>query len=303
MLRSILCLLLVAFCCVPRARAQELDATVTFNTRQVEGTNTAIFDNLQRALTDFLNERQWTHLQFRRNERIRCTFNFTVQQYDDNDHRLNCVLTVTATRPIYNASYTSTTFSTRDAQVVFRFQEFDKLEFRPEAIDNDLTAIMAYYAYLIIGWDLDTMSPNGGTEQLQMAQTICNNAQSLSLSARGWKAFDDGKNRYAIINDYLDGAMAPFREMQYEYYRRGLDQMAENAERGRAAITASFELLAKARENKSMSLLPQLFTEYKADEIVNIYQGKSTQKEKDFLIDLLSRINASKNASWNRIRN
>lgn len=283
--------------------AQELDASVSFNTRQIEGTNTAIFDNLQRAITDFLNERQWTPLQFRRTERIRTTFNFTVQQYDENDHRLNCVLTVTATRPIYNASYTSTTFSTRDANVVFRFQEFDKLEFRPEAIDNDLTAILAYYAYLIIGWDLDTMSPKGGTEQLQMAQAICNNAQGLQLSARGWKAFDDGKNRYAVINDYLDGAMEPFRQMQYQYYRQGLDQMAENAERGRAAITDSFEKLAKARDNKAMSLLPQLFTEFKADEIVNIYQGKSTQKEKDFLVELLSRINASKNNSWNRIRN
>jgi len=104
---------------------------------------------------------------------------------------------------------------------------------------------MAYYAYLIIGWDLDTMSPKGGTEQLQMAQSICNNAQSLQLSAKGWKAFDEGKNRYAVINDYLDGAMEPFRLMQYEYYRKGLDQMAENAERGRAAITASFEQLAK----------------------------------------------------------
>ena len=177
------------------------------------------------------------------------------------------------------------------------------MEFRPETIDNDLTAIMAYYVYLIIGWDLDTMSPKGGTEQLQMAQSICNNAQSLQLSAKGWKAFDDGKNRYAIINDYLDGAMEPFRLMQYDYYRKGLDQMAENAERGRAAITESFELLAKARENKTMSLLPQLFTEFKADEIGNIYQGKSTQKEKDFLVDLLGRINASKNSTWNRIRN
>ena len=166
-MRKILLILFV--CCtalIPSSVwAQELDASVTFNTRQIEGTNTAIFDNLQRALTDFLNERQWTHLQFRRAERIRCTFNFTVQQYDEVEHRLNCALTVTATRPIYNASYTSTTFSTRDANVIFRFQEFDKLEFRPETIDNDLTAIMAYYVYLIIGWDLDTMSTKGGTEE------------------------------------------------------------------------------------------------------------------------------------------
>lgn len=141
------------------AAAQELDARVTVNHQQVQATSTAVFDNLQQVLTEFINEHQWTQLNFRRSERIACSFNFTVQKYDEADHKLECALTVSATRPVYNASYTTTTFSTRDGNCNFRFQEFDKLEFRPEAIDNDLTAIVAYYAYLIIGWDLDTMSP------------------------------------------------------------------------------------------------------------------------------------------------
>lgn len=284
-------------------RAQELDARVTINHQQVQGTSTAIFERLEQKLTEFINERQWTNLQFRRAERISCTFNLTIQKYDEADHRMETTLTVSATRPVFNASYTTTTFSTRDGHCNFRFQEFDPLEFRLDNLDNDLTAIVAYYAYLIIGIDLDTMSPKGGTDALQTALNICNNAQGLVLSARGWKAFDDGKNRHAIISDYLDGAMEPFRMMQYKYYREGLDIMAENAERGRAAITASFELLAKARENKTMSMLPQLLTEFKADEIVNIYRGKANPKEKDFLIELLGKINASKSTMWNRLRN
>lgn len=283
--------------------AQELEARVTINHRQVEGTSTSLFDNLKQSLTEFINERQWTNLQFRRSERIGCSFNFTVQKYDESEQRFECALTVSATRPVFNSSYTTTTFSTRDAQCVFRFQEFDKLEFRVDNIDNDLTAIVAYYVYLIIGFDLDTMSPKGGTDALQTALNICNNAQTLSLSAKGWKAFDDGKNRHAIVNDYLDGAMEPFRLMQHKYHREGLDVMAENSERGRVAVTEAFELLAQARENKTMSMLPQLFTEFKAEEIVNIYKGKATQKEKDFLIPLLGKINASKNSTWNRIRN
>lgn len=283
--------------------AQELDARVSVNHQQIQGTSTAIFESLQRTLTDFINNRQWTQLQFRRTERIPCSFSFTVQKYDEADNKMECALTVAATRPVFNATYTTTFFSVRDGNCNFRFQEFDKLEFRPEMIDNDLTAIVAYYAYLIIGWNLDTMSPKGGTDVLQTALDICNNAQTLPLSARGWKAFDDGKNRHAIVSDYLDGAMEPFRTMQYKYYREGLDVMADNVERGRVAVTEAFELLARARENKTMSMLPQLFTEYKADEIVNIYQGHATQQEKEFLVDLLGRINASKNPHWNKIRN
>ncbi len=285
------------------AAGQELDARVTVNRQQLQGTSSSLFENLEQSITAFLNERQWTNYQFRRSERIPCTFNLTLQKYDAVDHKFEGILTVAATRPVFNASYTTTIFSTRDGSCNFRFQEFDQLEFRPEVLDNDLTAILAYYAYLIIGWNLDTMSPKGGTDCLQSALNICNNAQSLNLSAKGWKAFDDGKNRHAVVNDYLDGAMETFRQFQYQYYREGLDVMAENPERGRAAITAAFELLAKARENKTMSLLPQLFTEYKADEIASIYQGHATQQEKDFLLGLLSRINASKNTTWNKIKN
>ena len=286
----------------PRAHAQELDARVVINHQQIQGTSTAIFESLQQKVSEFINERQWTPLQFRRGERIQCSFNFLVQKYDEAEQKLETVLTVTATRPVFNSSYTTTIFSTRDGNCIFRYQEYDKLEFRSEQIDNDLTAILAYYAYLIIGWDLDTMSPRGGTDVLQQALGICNNAQGLVLSARGWKSFDDGKNRYAIASDLLDGAMEPFRMMQYRYYREGLDVMADNVERGRAGITAAFELLAKARDNKTMSQLPQLFTEFKADEIANIYQGHATPKEKESIYELLSRINASKNPTWNKIR-
>lgn len=285
------------------AVAQEIEARITLNHQQVEGTSTAVFDNLKQSLSEFVNTRQWTSLQFRPKERIQVAFNFTVQKYEETTGTFETALSVTATRPVYNSSYTTTLFATRDGHCKFRFQEFDKLEFRPENLDNDLTAIIAYYCYLIIGLDLDAMSPKGGTDVLQQALTLCNNAQSLTLSAAGWKAYADGKNRHAIVNDYLDGAMEPLRQMHYKYYREGLDVMAENPERARIAITEAFELMQKAIEAKSMSELPQLITEYKGDEIVNIYQGKATAKEKDFLLPLLSRINASKNSTWNKLIN
>lgn len=283
-------------------KAQELDARVTVNHSQIEGTNISVFEQLEERLSDFINQRQWTDLQFKKNERINCNFSITVKKYDETENLFTCSANISATRPVYNSAYTTTTFATNDNNFNFTFQEFDQLEFRTDQIDTDLTALVAYYAYLIIGIDLDTMSPMGGTTYLQTALDICNSAQTLTVSSKGWKAFDDGKNRYGVVNDWLDGGMTDFRQAQYTYHRMGLDLMTENSERARANITEAFESLKKARENKSLSLLPQLWTEYKADEIVNIYQGHATQKEKDFLTELLGNINASKTATWNKIR-
>jgi hypothetical protein len=283
-------------------QAQELDARVTINHQKIEGTNTSVFENLEETLKEFINNRQWTNLQFKPNERISCAFNITLSKYDDASGEMHGELLVQSSRPVYNSAYTTTVFSTNDPNFNFQFREFDQLEFRLETLDNELTALIAYYVYLIIGMDMDTMSPLGGTEQLEVARTIVNNAQSFLLSAKGWKAFEDDKNRYAIINDYLDNAMEPFRQFQYAYYRNGLDEMVENAERGREMITESMDLLKTAYANRPMSLLPQLFTEYKRDEIVNIYQGKITGSDREKLVLLLNKINASQATYWRKIK-
>ena len=282
--------------------AQELDARVVVNHQQIQGSSTGVFDNLQKLLTELLNERQWTNLQYARHERITCNFNITVSKYDESQNLMECKLMVQSTRPVYNSNYTTTVFSTQDADFKFNFSEFDKLEFRADVIDNDLTALIAFYAYLIIGLDMDTMAPLGGTEALTMAQTIANKAQTLTTSAKGWKPFEDEKNRYALINGYLESAFEPFRQMQYKYYREGMDTMAENAERGRAAITEAIDLLAQARTNKPMSAWPMLFSEFKRDEIVGIYQGKGTDADKEKVSNTFVRINPSQNTYWRKIR-
>ncbi len=281
-------------------QAQELDARVTVNHEKVQGTNTSIFESLETNLTQFINDRQWTNQQYQKNERISCSFAITVNSYNESENKLDCTLMVQSTRPVYNASYTTTVFSQNDRDFSFTYQEFDQLDFRPDVVDNELTAVIAYYVYLIIGMDLDTMAPLGGTEALQTALTITNNAQSLT--SKGWKAFEDSRNRYALITDLMDGGMEPFRQMQYKYYREGMDIMAENADRGRAAITEAVGLLKQARENKSMSAWPQLFSEYKRDEIVNIYKGKGTAKEKEDIYETFSTINPSQRANWNKIK-
>lgn len=284
----------------PALRAQELDARVTVNHQQVQGTSTSVFESLETALTEFVNERQWTEMQFAPRERIACNFAITVTKYSESDNSFQCTLTVQGTRPVYGSAYSTVAFSTKDGNFNFTYQEHDPLEFRADMIDNSLTALMAYYAYLIIGFDMDTMSPLGGTQALQQAQNIVAGAQSLP--GKGWKAFEDSKNRHALINDLLDGGMEPFRRMLYQYHREGLDTMAENVERGRAAVSESLGLLSQARQNKSLSMLPQLFSEYKRDELVNIYKEKGTQKEKNDAYELLMQVNASQARYWNDLK-
>lgn len=284
-----------------KASAQELDAKININHSQIQGTDVSVFDNLQQTLQQFVNERQWTNLHFQKNERIQCNFNITVTKYDQSSNMFTCKALIQANRPVYNASYTTTLYNNTDNDFNFEFAQFDQLRFNDEAIDNQLTALFAYYAYLIIGLDLDSFSPMGGSDVLEACMNLVNNAQDLNFT--GWKSFDDDRNRFAIINDYLDGAMQPFRQLQYDYYRKGLDEMANNAERGRTEISTAIENdLQKCHEDKPSSLLPQIWTDYKRDEIANIYKGKGTQKEKEKVYDILFAINASQNNAWEKIK-
>ena len=293
--------LLLALCISMKGHAQELEAKINFNTAKIGTTDKSVFENLKETLEQFFNERQWTDLQFQPNERIQCSFNITVNKYDKTSNLFECTALIQANRPVYNSQYTSVLYNNRDQNFNFEFAQFDQLNFTDETVDNQLTALFAYYAYLIIGLDLDSFSPMGGTDVLQRCFSLVNNAQNLDFP--GWKAFENSKNRFALINDYLDEGMKPFRQLQYDYYRKGVDEMARNAERGRNNITAALqEDLKQAKENKPLSLLPQIWTDYKRDELANLYKGKGTQKEKEAIYELLMNINASQNDAWNKIK-
>ena len=283
------------------AVAQELMAKIVINHAQIQGTDASVFDNLQQTLEQFMNDRQWTNMQFRPHERIVCNFNITVTKYDNSQNLFTCTALIQANRPVYNSAYTTTLYNNTDKDFTFQFAQFDQLEFNEEFVDNQLTALMAYYAYLIIGLDLDSFSPMGGENVLQRCMNLANNAQSLQYP--GWKSFEDSRNRFAIINDYLDQGMRQFRQLQYDYYRTGLDEMANNVERGRTNVTIALENdLKKCHEDKPLSMLPQIWTDYKKDELANIYSGKGTQKEKESVYEILFGINASQNEAWDKIK-
>ena len=293
-------LTVLAFMLLPlsaSAEGEELNANVTLNASKVQGTNTEVFTQLEEALKAFINDRKWTPNVYEEVERINCNFTFIVNSYA-NDGSFDCSLMVQASRPVYGASYTSTLFLYEDKSIKFKYQPFDRLDFIEDNLDNNLTAVVAFYVYMIIGMDMDSMGELGGSEFLNKALTIANNAQNLGDA--GWRAGSSSNNRYSIIDDYMNGAMEPVRKLMYKYHRLGLDTMFKNADGGRKAITESIALLNKAYEDRPMAYFTKLFTEYKVDEIVNVY-SKCTPEEKKAVVETLSNINPSLSSEWDKI--
>mgnify|MGYP002935665345 FL=1 len=248
---------------------------------------------------EFINTRRWTQAQYEVNERIRCSMNLTVKEYNEADGRWKCELIVQSTRPVWQSGYQTVVFSFKDTDVAFNYREFDPLQLRDNVIDSNLTAVIAYYAYMIIGLDMDTMAPQGGTEVFRAAEDIVTAAQNLGET--GWKAFDSSRNRYALVSDYLEDGMTPLRKLMYGYHRTGMDELSVNVTRARAVITSMLSGLKEAQQNKPMSALPGLFTEIKKDELINLY-SRAAMKEKEEICELLSSINPSLTTEWEKIK-
>lgn len=297
-MRKCLLSLLFAASALIHTVGQELNCNVSINSSQIQGTNTQIFQTLENALKEFINETEWTTAKYAFNERISCSFSIVVKEYSD-DGTFKAELTVQSTRPAYNSNYNSAILNFKDNNFDFSYIEFDPIEFRPDLIDDNLTAVIAYYCYLIIGLDMDTMSPMGGTDVLQKCADIVNAAQSMGET--GWKAFEDSRNRYAIIFDYIDEGMKPLRQFMYDYHRTGLDEMAQNAERGRASIAASLEQLRTAKSNRPMSSVPDIIVSTKKEELLNVF-SKGPQAEREKVYDCLMELSPADVNDWDKIK-
>ena len=282
------------------ALAQELNAKVVINTAQIGNTNTEACETFKEKVQEFLNTKQWTSVKYNEVERIECTFNITINKYSAQEGAFECTLLLNSSRPVWGSSYTSALYNTRDQHFDFKFDPADQLEYNPDNLDNQLMALLAYYAHLLIGMDMDTFAPLGGTQVLQTAEDIVNKAQNLGYS--GWSAFNESNNRFALLNDYIDGSMETMRQLNYVYHRKGLDQLCDSTEKAHTALVESMELLDQARQARSMSNVPQLFTEYKKEELVNIFSKHGNQEERLRVYDILFAINPSQSQSWEKIK-
>lgn len=276
----------VAFAwCAGTVSAQELNCEVTVNSDQIEGTNKQVFETLQQAINDYMNTTTFTNAQFATNEKIECRLFFTIKEV--NDDVFSGDLQVQSLRPVYNSSYTTTLINFRDTKIDFTYRENEPLVFSVNNMESQLTAILNFYAYLILAVDFDSFSPRGGDPYFDRLSLIVQMAQSSGES--GWKAFEDTKNRSAVLGSYTDPQTTAIRDMVYRYHRQGLDNMAVSVDKGRSAVTESLSTIEKVYQTSPMSVALSMFKDAKLDELVNIY-SKAPAEERNKVYKMLEPI-------------
>ena len=282
------------------ATAQELNCTVEFNTDQLQGTNKSVFETLQSAVSDYMNTTTFTPAQFAANEKIECRMFFTVKEYGD-DGIIKGDLQVQSTRPVYNSSYTTTLINFKDSKIDFEYREGDPLVFTVNSMESQLTALLNFYAYLILAVDFDSFAPKGGDPFWERLQQIVQMAQSSGET--GWKAFEDTKNRSAVLSAFTEGRTGEgLRGMLYDYHRRGLDQMSLSVDKGRAAVTESLGAIKAVFDLQPMSVALSMFKDAKLDELVNVY-SKAPADERTKVYNLLQPIYPTEDQRLTQLKN
>jgi hypothetical protein len=293
-------LLILLFSHAEQLYSQELSCIVSFNTTQIQGTNKDVFNTLEAAVRDFMNNTVWTNNIFEVNERIECNLLFNLTK-EVSAGVYKGTLNIQSRRPVYASSYNSVMLNYVDEDIQFKYTEFDPLEFSETAHLMNLTSILAYYAYIIIGLDYDSFSLKGGTPYFEKAERIVNNAQSSPDP--GWKAFESRSrnNRYWLVNNILDDGYEPLRQFNYSYHRLGLDELDNSIEKGRMVIRDALLELEKMYNSKPDPFMHyfQVVLDSKADEIVQIF-SEALQADKNRIYNLMIKFdpsNASKYAA------
>jgi hypothetical protein len=271
-------------------QAQELKCNVTINSSKIQTTNKQIFETLQKALNELVNNHKFTDMTFAPNERIECTFGIIVNQYQDN--MFSCEMQVQARRPVWGSSYSTTIFNFRDPAINFTYMEYDPLVINTSSFDNNLVAIMVYYAYIIIAYDLDSFQKLGGNQCFYMAEQIVNVSQNRSgTESEGWLAFDKKGKRYELINNLVSERFRKLREYFYDYHRLGLDNMTSNITNARAKIADGLPVLKEINKIQPQSQAIISFLDAKSDEYINIFAKHGTEKEKETVYQILTDLN------------
>lgn len=280
--------------------AQELNCTVEFNTDQISGTNKSVFETLSAAVNDYMNTNTFTPAQFSTNEKIECRMFFTIKEYSD-DGVVKGDLQVQSSRPVYNSSYTTTLINFKDSKIDFSYQEGEPLNYTVNSMENQLTALLNFYAYLIIAVDFDSFALNGGEPYWDRLKQIVQMAQSSGEV--GWKAFEDTKNRSAVLSAFTEGKSGEaLRAMLYNYHRMGLDQMSLSVDKGRASVTQSLDAIKTTYDIQPMSVALSMFKDAKLDELVNIY-SKAPADERTKVYNLLQPIYPTDEQQLIKIKN
>ena len=296
-------LMLVALTCAFTAfadeEATELNCEVEVNFQKISNGSKEVFGELKQAITDYMNTTKWTNATFGTNEKIYCKLMLTLSSWDNNTGMMEGDLQIQSQRPVYNSSYTTALINFKDTKVKFTYETGQQLVYSEMEMLDNLTAILNFWAFMIIAIDFDSFELNGGDPYYEQAAQIVRLAQSSGES--GWKAFEDNNNRSAVLTAYTNNATAGIRQIIYDYHRMGLDQMALTVDKGRSAITHTLENLSKIYEAAPLSVCLTMFKDAKLDELINIY-SKANMTEKETVYEMLYQVYPSETTRLDRIK-
>ncbi len=276
---------------------QELQCNVSVSSSRIEGTYKEIFQSMRNDISEFMNNRKWTEHQFAVDERIVCNVFIQVTDQIGADE-FKGTIQVQLNRPVFNSSYQSPVLNIKDNDFDIRYVEFQPLEFSETSNTNALTNILAYYAYVILGFDYDTFSPMGGTPFFLKARDIVNKSQNAR--EKGWRAYEGNYNRFWLIDNLSNKAYSPFRDLLYRYHRLGLDVMAEKADIGRGEIAEALKNMQKVYRARPDTYINRIFFDAKSDEIVNLF-SKGSNDERSRIMSVLSECDPANSGKYEKI--
>ncbi|CAM1347044.1 DUF4835 family protein [Tenacibaculum insulae] len=278
--------------------SQELNALVVINTDKVQSSNKQVYETLQKSLTEFINEKQWTNKNFKQQERINCAFTIIVNEQNGNNFKAS--IQVQSTRPVYNSSYASPLLNLNDTNFNFRYNEFDPLIFNPNTYDSNLISTIAFYAYTIIGVDADTFALKGGTQYLKAAENVMLQAQSSGET--GWQNQAGKQNRFALIDNLVSSKFNALRSIYYNYHRKGFDVFADDKEKAKETIQTSVINLEKLHNLTIGNYMIRVFLDAKGDEISSVFSDGKPAKNTQKMLGVLNKIAPTYKDKWKSIK-
>ncbi|MCK9612934.1 MAG: DUF4835 family protein [Bacteroidales bacterium] len=275
--------------------AQELFCNVSVNSSQISGSDKTVFETMQTAIREFLNNRKWTNYNYRQEEKIECTFFFNITERS-SDVDFKGTLQVQSRRPIFNTSYNSPMLNLLDKDISFKYIQNQTLDYDDNNFYSNLTALIAYYAYIIIGLDFDSYSMKAGVPYYTKAQNIVTLAQNTA--DKGWKSFESRKNRYWLVENLLNDSYGGFRECLYFYHLKGFDNMKENMVNGTNSVITAMEKMQYVVKQTPNLYYANVFMDTKRDEIISLFsQAAATDKPR--IVNILKDIDPAHSNDYN----
>lgn len=283
---------------IVQTSAQELSCLVVVNAEQIQNSNSQVYNTLQNAITEYINNTKWTTKNYKSQEKIQCAITINIlEQPSSNEFRGNIQIQVS--RPIYNSTYKTSIFNYKDDDLTFTYNEFQPLIYNQNSFDSNLVSILTFYAYTILGIDADTFSLNGGQQFYELAENVVNQAQQGGFS--GWNRIDGNNTRYQLNENILSPVYQDFRTILYEYHIKGLDVMSENKKEAKNVISSAVLKMQNVYNRRANAYLLRVFMDTKSDEIVDIFSGGPRTANTN-LKEVLLRIYPSYNTKWEKIK-